>query len=79
MPLWSTTVLENVELVETCTRYTVAPLEAFQLKVGLVEISVAPFAGEASVGAPGAATTVVKLLPTEYALVPPAFVAFTLQ
>ena len=80
IPLWSTTSGVKLELVETCNRYEVAPLEGFQLKVGLVETPVAMSAGEASSGAAGAApTTVVKLQTPEYALVPPAFVAFTRQ
>ena len=41
---------------------------------------VAPFAGEARVGAAGGvATTVLKLQAVGQALVPPAFVAFTRQ
>ena len=78
--LWSTTSGEKLELVETCNRYDIAPLEAFQLNVGLVETPVAPLPGKASIGAAGAApTTVVSLHTVEYALVPPAFVAFTHQ
>jgi len=53
IPLWSTTVAEKVELVETCNRYNVALLETFQLKVGLVDIPVEPFEGDASVGTLG--------------------------
>jgi hypothetical protein len=54
----------NVELVDTCTRYDVAPLDAFQLKVGEVDWFGAPVAGDASEGVPGAAgkpNVVVKL------------------
>jgi hypothetical protein len=49
--------------------------------VGLVETPVAPFKGEARIGADGVATfaTVVKLNVDEYALVPLAFVALTCQ
>lgn len=54
---WLTTVVEKSETVETCNPYEVAPDEAFQLNVGLVAIPVAPFAGEARVGAAGVATT----------------------
>jgi hypothetical protein len=48
-----TTVVEKLKSEETCSRYDVAPLEAFQLSIGLVEIPVAAFEGEASVGAAG--------------------------
>jgi hypothetical protein len=54
-------------------------VEAFQLSVGVMETPVAPFDGDDSVGADGAATMVVKLQAVEYALVPPAFVALTRQ
>jgi hypothetical protein len=54
-------------------------VEAFHDTVGLVETPVAPFEGDDSVGADGAATMVVKLRAVEYALVPPAFVALTRQ
>ena len=79
MPVWFTTVEEKLELVETWTPYEVAPVEAFQLSVGLMAIPVALFEGDASVGADGAATMVVKLRAVEYALDPPAFVALTRQ
>ena len=54
-------------------------MEAFQLSVGVMETPVAPFDGDDSVGAGGAATMVVKLQLEEYALVPPALVALTRQ
>jgi hypothetical protein len=54
-------------------------VEAFQLNVGVVETPVALLAGEARVGADGAAKTVVKLRTEDQGLVPPAFVAFTRQ
>ena len=54
-------------------------MEAFQLSVGLMAMPVALFEGDASVGADGAATMVVKLRAVEYALDPPAFVALTRQ
>ena len=59
----STTVVLNVLLVETCTRYDVAPDEAFHDTVSDVGWLVAPFAGESNVGAGGgvAAVVVVKL------------------
>jgi len=75
----STTVVENVDDVENCKRYKVAPEEAFHVKVGLIETSMELLAGELSVGAAGGATTVVKLFAEEYELVPPAFVALTRQ
>ena len=79
IPLWLTTVVEKDETVETCSPYDVAPLEALQVRVGLVEIPVAPFDGDASVGAAGGAIAVMKLHAAEYGLVPPAFEAFTRQ
>jgi hypothetical protein len=53
IPLWLMSIVEKLELLETCSWYDVAPLEAFQVNVGLGEIPVAPFKGEASVGAAG--------------------------
>ena len=50
-------VVEKSEAVETCNPYEVAPVEAFQLKVGFMATPVAPFAGETRVGAAGVATT----------------------
>jgi len=46
--------------VETWSRYDVAPDEAVQLIVGLVETPVALSAGDVRDGAEGAATIVVK-------------------
>ena len=51
----------NVELVETCNLYVDAPADAFQLNVNVVGWSTAPLAGDANVGAAGAAGIVVKL------------------
>ena len=79
MPLWSNTVVEKSDLVDTSSRYDAAPLTAFQLKVGLVAIPVALFEGDESVGADGGATTVVKEYELEYEPVPPALVALTRQ
>jgi len=56
----STTGDESVDEVETCRRYDVAPDEAPQLIVGLVETPVALSAGDVNDGAEGAATIVVK-------------------
>ena len=47
--------------------------------MGLVETPVAPSDGEASVGAAGAATIIVKLLVDEKGPAPAAFVALTRQ
>ena len=80
IPVWLTTVVEKDELAETCNPYEVAPVEAFQLKVGFVATPVAPFAGEARVGAAGGEGAVVKLRTGEdQSLVPPVFFAFTRQ
>jgi hypothetical protein len=38
------------ELVDTCKRYEVAPVEVLQVREGLVEIPVAPLDGDESVG-----------------------------
>jgi hypothetical protein len=69
--------VEKVTLVETWSRYDVAPLEEFQAKIGLIETPVAPLAGEVRVGAAGGTTMVVKLHPLDHALEPPAVFAFT--
>ena len=53
IPPWLTTREVKLELVETCSWYEVAPAEAFQLNVGLVETPVALLDGEDSVGARG--------------------------
>jgi len=80
IPVWLTTVVEKDELIETCNPYEVAPVEAFQLKVGVIDWVADPFAGEARVGAAGGAASVVKLQTgADQALVPPVFFAFTRQ
>ena len=59
----STTVEEKFELVDTCTLYEVAPLEAFQESVNVDGCPVEPLAGDASTGADGgviAGAAVVK-------------------
>jgi hypothetical protein len=49
-------------LIDTCNRYEVVPVEAFQLNVRLVGTPVEPFEGEESVGTGGLASpAVVKL------------------
>ena len=74
------TNVEKLEFVETCTVYEVAPLEAFHVRVGVLDTLVAPLMGELSDGAAGGLpAAVVKLHVVDQALVPPAFVAFTLQ
>jgi hypothetical protein len=79
-PLVSFTKEENVESAETCKRYEVAPLEAFQLSVGVRDTSVAPLAGATNVGAAGAGGgSAVNDHRADQALVPPAFLAFTRQ
>lgn len=74
-----TTVEANSESVDSCTLYDVAPVEEFQPRFTVVGWPVAPLVGAASVGAAGTEGTVVKFRVLEYALVPPAFFAFTLQ
>jgi hypothetical protein len=70
----------NAELVETCTRYDVAPVEAFHVNVTFVATPVAPLAGVDNTGAVGGnGTAVVKFHVLEKALVPALFVAFTRQ
>ena len=64
---------------ETCSVYDVAPEEALQLSVGVVETPVAPLVGELRIGV---ASTVVKVhvaIGLGQALVPPALVALTRQ
>ena len=48
---WSETSVPNPELVDTWTRYEVAPVTAFQVSVGVLDTLGAPFDGETSVGA----------------------------
>ncbi len=82
MPDLSYASVVNEELVETWTRYVVAPVEAFQRSVGVLETFVAPLAGETSVGAAGAVPppeAVVKLHTLDQSLVPAEFDAFTRQ
>jgi anaerobic C4-dicarboxylate transporter len=59
--------------------YEVAPLTEFHLRVVLVAMLVAPSAGDVRVGAAGGAGCVVVKLALDHPLVPPAFVALTLQ
>ena len=81
MPLWSTRAVANVELVETCSRYDVAPLDAPHCSETAVLIAVAPFAGNDRTGVAGtfAAAMVVKDEPADHALVPAVLEALTRQ
>ncbi len=79
IPVWLETVVAKVELVETRALYDVAPVDAVQDMVREVARPTAPLVGEASAGAPGAATIVVKFHTLDQALVPPASVAFARQ
>jgi hypothetical protein len=74
-----TIVVEKLEAVETCNRYSVAPDDTFHDNVGFRETPVESFAGEESVGALGGATIVVNERSVENAPVPPAFFARTRQ
>jgi len=68
------------EVLDTWSRYVIAPMEAFHTKTGPAETPIAMFGGESNIGAAGAGpATVVKFQTVEYALVPAAFVAFTRQ
>ena len=62
-PGWSRKSVVNAALVETWTRYEVAPVAAAHDSVGLNATFVAAFAGELSTGAGGTAdpAAVVKL------------------
>lgn len=75
----STTVVKNEELIETCSRYEVALVEALQVKVGFTATPVAPSEGERSAGGEGGATIVAKLRVAEKRLEPPSFFALTRQ
>jgi molybdate-binding protein len=77
----------NVEFVDTCTLYLVAPAAAVQVSVGVLLTLEALSEGETSVGTltvvtGGGGTTaasVVKKNVADQRLVPLAFVALTLQ
>jgi hypothetical protein len=75
----SNTRFVKAELVDTCTWYEVAPVDADQLSASDVGWFRAPFAGAESIGAGGAAAIVVKLHALEYALDPPLLLALTCQ
>jgi hypothetical protein len=72
-------VVENVLLVETCKRYHAAPLDALQLKVGVMETQVALLVGEARVGDNGGATGIVKLHTGPEVKLPHVFLATIFQ
>ena len=75
----STLTIVNAALVESWRWYDDAPVEAFQIKVSVVGLSVTPLAGEIRDGAKGTAGTVVKLRTVDQLLVPPEFFARTRQ
>ena len=77
-PSQTTVPVVKLEVVDTCNLYDVAPLAAFQLNVGVSDCPVAPFTGDASVGAAGG-LPVVKLHVLDHRLVPAAFFALTRQ
>ena len=70
---------EKPELGETCKLYEAVPVDEFQLKVGLAAMPVTSLDGEASDGADGAATIVVKFQEIDQSLVPPSLAALTRQ
>lgn len=71
IPDWSKTNDVNPELVETWTRYDDAPADAFHDRVGVLDILLALFAGDISVGAGGGAgAAVVKCHSADQSLVP---------
>ena len=75
------TNVANVELVESCSWYDTAPAEAFHCSVVFNGMSIAPSAGETSVGAGGGAmaAAVVNLNGDENGPLPATFVALTRQ
>jgi hypothetical protein len=79
IPLWFTMRPENVDVVETCKSYDVAPAEAFQPSMGFVATPEAPLEGVESVGGKRAPEAVVKLQTVDQSLIPAAFVALTRQ
>jgi hypothetical protein len=76
-----TSVVTNIGSVESCKWYDAAPVDAFQVSVGLGATPVAPFAGVDNAGTAGGdvGVIVVKLQEAEYALGPAALVALTRQ
>jgi len=69
----------GVLLVPRYRSYEVAPLEADQLSVGVVDWLVAPLAGDVSVTCPGTATAVVNDDVVDAAADPELFFATTFQ
>ena len=78
-PLAPNAVLPKFTSVDTWTLYVAAPVTVLQLRISEVSWFVAPFEGEASIGAAGTAMIVVKLHTLDHMPVPPAFVALTSQ
>jgi hypothetical protein len=77
----STIVVENVDDVDSCKRYAVAPEEAFQVKVVVIGTLEAPFAGDASAGADGGFGSDDKVVKLEIVQSPdpPELIARTCQ
>ncbi len=67
------------ELPESWIRYACAPCDAFQDSVSVNGWPVAPLAGAERIGAGGGESTVAKCQTDDQELVPPAFLALTLQ
>ena len=64
----------------TCSRYEVAPLTAFQVRVGVLDVPVDPLRGEIRTGGEGGGGTVVRIHAPEYGpLWPCPLVAFKRQ
>jgi hypothetical protein len=79
---WSYAVVEKSELIDTCNRYDVAPDDAIQFKVGLIETPTAPPIGELNSGAAGmvgSAVVVVKFQTGDQLLVPVTLAALKRQ
>jgi len=72
-------MVENLEKLETCKRYDDAVGDKFHISVGVVETPVSESGGETNEGAAGGDTTVVNCLAPEKELIPPLFLADTLQ
>ena len=82
MELSLTTGEEKFVSVETCTTYEAALAAGFQKRVGFVLTPRVLLKGEDNVGVEGGAgiaATVEKLHTYDHSLVPPPFIAFTLQ
>ena len=65
MPGTSSTRLVNLELVDTCTPYETAPLEAPHSNIGVKSGTVEPLDGDCSVGGDGGGGSVVAEVSTQ--------------